>query len=537
MKGMTWKRWIAATWLVMPVLLGACAGPQAGIPTALTTAQVSGIVTPAVTATEITATPSPGATTPPAATASETQETATRAAGTETNAGATETRQDPGASPTARAEPSGSASATVGVSASATRAAVTETRPPTTALDPATTLAVWQKRLNDLAARADAQAEADRVWEELVGNRRVPLVLDDAVLFMYKGAATSVAWRGDFSGWEFGPAVVGKRVGRTDLWYGVTTLPRDSRTEYKVYVNGKEQLDAANPEVKTGGLGDNSVLKMPDYRVTDETTRRPGVPTGKVTESILFPSKAMGYGINYRVYTPRGYETLKDLPVLYVTDGNDFGDERIGGMPAALDNLIAAGRIRPAIAVFLDARDPNPPNANRREIEFLVRPEDYAKFLTAELIPKIDGEYRTDARREGRAIVGTSYGGVFATYAALRYPEVFGKLAAFSPAYWVLSNPGGVAADRAAGGRRMNTLIQSQLQCGKAGKPACGGALKVFMSTGIVKWDVGDLTFMARPLRARGDAVEVMQVQEGHNWGAWAGETDEMLEYLFPTST
>jgi enterochelin esterase-like enzyme len=199
------------------------------------------------------------------------------------------------------------------------------------------------------------------------------------------------------------------------------------------------------------------------------------------------------------------------------------------------------------LVVFIDAREPGNPDNNMRETQFLAQPEKFSEFIVSELVKYIDAAHRTQTTPDARGLVGTSYGGVFTTYAGLRYPEVFGKLAIFSPAYWVLENPDGSGnADYAAGARRMNEFVQNQLATKVATTPESTSvattpettrvgttASKIFMSAGIPNWDVGDLEFMAAPLRARGDTVQVFQVQEGHSWGAWSGLTDEMLEYLF----
>jgi S-formylglutathione hydrolase FrmB len=50
------------------------------------------------------------------------------------------------------------------------------------------------------------------------------------------------------------------------------------------------------------------------------------------------------------------------------------------------------------------------------------------KLIIQDLIPHIDGTYRTVAAREGRAIEGFSMGGRGATRLALKYPELFCSL-------------------------------------------------------------------------------------------------------------
>lgn len=387
---------------------------------------------------------------------------------------------------------------------------------------PDETKAGWAQFVASLAADepTSAQTRANAFWDEVVKKRRVPLALKDAAVFLYKGQASSVTWRGDFSFWAQGTGLEGTRIRNTDLWYAVANFPRDSRTDYQIVLNdSKWILDAANPHTRGSWSGPVSVLTMRDFRVTEFTQRREDVPQGTLTDWTALESTAWGAPINYRVYTPPNYDTLEQLPVLYVTDGNDFSREREGAMPVVLDNLIADGKITPVMAVFIDARDPKNLSDNQRETQLIQRSEAFANFITSELIPTVDAQYHTNATREGRVLVGTSYGGVFSIFAGLKYPEVFGNLALFSPAYWVLDSPSG----------RMSQFVRDAL-AKKSAAPT-----KIFMSGGIPDWDVGKLEPRAKLFRDRGDKIQLFHSQEGHSWGAWSGLMDEMLEYFFGT--
>jgi inosine-uridine nucleoside N-ribohydrolase/enterochelin esterase-like enzyme len=384
------------------------------------------------------------------------------------------------------------------------------------------------------ADAAQAQALADSLWQSLTAQGRIPLLFGERVFFLYKGAANSVTWRGDFTGWESGPGLEGKRVGDSDLWMAETTLPVDARANYKIVLDGKDWiLDPANPLIQPGGLGDNNILAMPEFTVTTDTARRDDVASGTLSDDLTIESENLGYAVNYQVYTPAGYEELSGLPVVYVTDGNDWVYEPYGAMAVVLDNLIADGRIEPVMAVFIDAREPGNPQNNRREQEFLDHSEAYARFVAEELVSAIDQAYRTAASAGARVIQGTSYGGVIATYIQVRFPEVFQKAAIFSPAYGVLGSP---AADpvRADSMRRMNDTFTGALACGgDTGIPCPELPPTYFMSWGIPSWDVGDLSGTAANLQGVGVPIRAIQTQEGHNWGQWSGLLDEMLTYFF----
>ncbi len=61
----------------------------------------------------------------------------------------------------------------------------------------------------------------------------------------------------------------------------------------------------------------------------------------------------------------------------------------------------------------------------------------YLEFIVKTVKPLIDSTYRTKTNAKNTAIWGSSLGGLVSFYAALQYPEVFGKVGCFSPAFWI----------------------------------------------------------------------------------------------------
>ena len=367
---------------------------------------------------------------------------------------------------------------------------------------------------NDLLATVgivdpiERNAELNSLWSTLQGAGQVPYAQDNQVAFLYRGSGSSVSWPGDFNGWN--PATAGwqgTQFSGTDLWIVEKSFPTDARLDYKVVLNGSNWiLDPANPLQMWGGFGPNNELRMPDYVFPQETVRQTGVPQGTLSSNVTTFSTNLGYSVNHRVYTPAGYDArnLDDLPVVYVTDGHEYAADHLGSMVVVLDNLIASGELRPTMAVFIDPRDPNNPGSNRRFNEYNMNPN-FANFVAGELVPLIDGSYRTDATAESRTILGTSMGGLNAAYFGAVKSNVFDNIAVQSPAY------------------NVNTAIYPLYQNNDL------QFLDIFQTNGTFSGDGAGADQMANVWTANGYDFSRIIVNEGHSWGQWRGELDSLL--------
>jgi len=354
------------------------------------------------------------------------------------------------------------------------------------------------------------ETELNALWENLSDAGQVPYAQGNQFAFMYRGNASSVSFPGDLNSWNpsAGSAQATNFPG-TNLWIREGTLPTDARTDYKIVVNNNWILDPANQLQMWGGLGPNNELRMPDYDFPQETVRNTTTPQGTLTSNININSSNLGYNLNYRVYTPAGYNAnqLRDLPIVYVTDGHEYVADHLGSMPIVLDNLIAAGEIRPTIAVFIDPRQPGNPANNRRFSEYNMNPN-FANFVADELVPTIDGAYRTNDSNEGRTILGTSMGGLNAAYFGVLKSDVFQNIAPQSPAYNV--NP-------AIYSLYQNTGMQS---------------LHIVQTNGTLGGDGSGANQMANVWTAKLYEFERVIANEGHSWGQWRGQLDDILTTL-----
>lgn len=189
-----------------------------------------------------------------------------------------------------------------------------------------------------------------------------------------------------------------------------------------------------------------------------------------VQESLHLPAPGVSAApLRVRVYLPPDYAaTQARYEVLYVNDGQDM--EAVG-MAATLERLYARHAISRIIVVAIDM----PPDRmagyglfDRAKGEAIVAPtrygdvganaHEYAAWLTQVLVPAIDGRYRTRADADGRAILGWSLGALSAFGIGWQYPELFARVGAFSPSFWVAADRSDAASVQAT--RIVHRLVQ-----------------------------------------------------------------------------
>ena len=189
--------------------------------------------------------------------------------------------------------------------------------------------------------------------------------------------------------------------------------------------------------------------------------------------------------LRVRMVLPPGYDAHAAIgyPVLYVNDGQDM--EAVG-LQATLAALYAQGAIRPLIVAAIDM----PPDrmaaygASDRDAARSVvagtkygpvgtNAHAYSEWVAKTLVPAVDARYRTRTTPDARAILGWSLGALNAVSVGWQYPEVFGRIGAFSPSLWLSTARGDVDA-------LQRTRIAQHLV--DAGTPRTG--LKLYFAVG-----------------------------------------------------
>lgn len=166
------------------------------------------------------------------------------------------------------------------------------------------------------------------------------------------------------------------------------------------------------------------------------------------------PSRYLGTNRTVRVRLPASYwrDSSQRYPVIYLHDGQNvfasagtnccfgWGSWEIDKTAA---RLASEGRMREVILVAVDnsrfryQEYRGPASTSSESQKERSRYDNYAAFLTKELKPIIDKEYRTLKAARDTAVLGSSMGGICSLALAWEYPRTFGNAASLSGAFQV----------------------------------------------------------------------------------------------------
>jgi len=350
----------------------------------------------------------------------------------------------------------------------------------------------WLLRLHDIGDDGERSRQAWELYEELRNNGMLPLVVETRAYFIFHGQASQVALAGDWTYWQVASSL--KRLEGTDLFYRALEFPKTARLQYKFLVDGDFRVDPGNNRLSREGFGVNSEFWMSAY--ADNSWLMPPsehLERGTV-ERLELDSRTLDQRREVFLYTPAGAADAggDPLPVLIVHDGAEALE--IGRFHHILDHLIAAGRIRPCVALFI------PPTNRHDEYALNMR---YIRFTVRDALPFALGVWkargiRISSAAPDRCVLGASLGGLLSTMTALRYPLVVGSCIAQSPAYWW------------ARGEIFRTPYFRN-----------AAKLRVILQTGTI-CDARELTrIMYQKLRLAGADVVYHEYEQGHTWGNW----------------
>jgi len=251
----------------------------------------------------------------------------------------------------------------------------------------------------------------------------------NVVLSIYAPKASEVSVSGDFLK-EYKPAPLSKAD--NGVWsVSLTDLSPDVYT-YDFTVDGVRTFDQRNPVYKESENGMSNIFEISGTEAGYCANK--DVPHGNVA-SVWLHSSVLNNAIRMHVYTPPGYEKMKDnLPVLYLQHGggdNDASWTTVGRANFILDNLLADGKIKPFVVV-MPMGHPTPGFHMQAGIDSDV----YYKILFTDIMPYVESNYKVSGKRYDKAFAGLSMGGLQALNVALFAPEKFGYVLPLSTGYF-----------------------------------------------------------------------------------------------------
>ncbi len=231
------------------------------------------------------------------------------------------------------------------------------------------------------------------------------------------------------------------------LWYAIAHVEPVGRLhQFYFLVNG----------VKLGEHPNLPVFGPLSYRL-------PGVPTGKLSGTIVHTSKIYdGMKSNYWIYIPAEYDAKVPAAVMVFQDGGDYLNRQGNNNTLnVIDNLIAQKKIPVMICIFIDPGDisgsPGTPTYDfvkgqvdrsgdhtlkdaMRGILYDTVSDRYARFLRDEVLVEVGAKYNLRQDAYSHAITGASSGGIASFNAAWQLPDTFSRVlvlvGAFSSSQW-----------------------------------------------------------------------------------------------------
>jgi len=186
--------------------------------------------------------------------------------------------------------------------------------------------------------------------------------------------------------------------------------------------------------------------KSPDdqYVLGADSQVQADTPKGTVKEfewndSKIFPGTIRKWWI----YVPAQYTPEKPAALMVFQDGGGYvKPDGAWRVPVVFDNLIHKKQMPVTVGVFINPGDTpmqpgepprkrpdgRPASPKNRSVEYDTVSDAYARFLLEEILPEVRKHVKITDNPEGRAIAGSSSGGICAFNVAWQRPDEFRKV-------------------------------------------------------------------------------------------------------------
>ena len=230
---------------------------------------------------------------------------------------------------------------------------------------------------------------------------------------------------------------------------------------------------------------------------------------GRLIET-SYPGAILPREIPLEVYLPPCYDAAnEDYPSVILLHGKPFTQSHWDDLGA--DELVDEGIRREGWPPFILIMPLQPePLFSQTD----GGPGSYEDEVMLGLLPFIEKTFRTQRSTAGRAIAGISRGGVWALEIAFRNPEVFGEVAALSPALAV----------------NYARSAYNPLEIARLGAQAIPP--RIYLGAGETDWARLKTVDLTEALEAHGETPVFESVVGGHESGTWQALMPGMFMYL-----
>ena len=363
--------------------------------------------------------------------------------------------------------------------------------------------------------RLRAEGATPEAIDQLLRDHPIPLVEGSSCTFLWRGEADWVGVEHRVMGLPI-PLPL-KRLKGTDLWYATVELPRGARVQYRLLIRRGEHAESVNDplnhRVVTDPIGSESVLEAEGYVTPDWAYPDPAAVAGELVE-LRLPSRALRRDAHLTLYIPARMHRDRRLPLLVVHDGGDFLNH--SSMATVLDNLMHRRLMADCVVAFTHPQD--------RLREYAATAA-HSRFLTAELVPHLEGSLHLRGDPRGRVLCGASFGGVASLAAAVRAPGFYGGLLLESPSLRF----GGDGAPH------HGTVFAPVVRFVNAVRERPTAVTqRIFLTYGAFEPLAEPDRAMVEVLEQMTAKLRVVEALDGHNWINWRDRLLDGLGWLFP---
>jgi enterochelin esterase family protein len=373
--------------------------------------------------------------------------------------------------------------------------------------------AVGRLAINRLKERKQVDALA---VDRFLARHQVPIVEGLRCTFLFRGEADEVHLVQRIIGLP--DRIPLRKLWGTDLWYVVVELPEGSRVEYQIEIRRGDHHerfnDPLNPKVSHSPVGSSSVCFGAGYATPEWVEPDPEARPGELVDLVL-PSRALGRDVPLHVYLPARFRRTASYPLLVVHDGSDF--LRYSSAKTVLDNLIHRLDVAEMLVAFVDPVD--------RLTEYADSTA-HARFVNRELVPQLEVDFPLVGRRDGRCLLGSSFGAVASLSAAYRAPETYGSLALLSGSF-VFTD---IGSDH-GGGPAFDPVVKFVNRYRARPRHV---ADRVFVSCGVFEPLIVPNRSMVPTFEAAGMTVRFVEARDGHSWENWRDRLRDALSWIYP---